>query len=73
MAHYDSRTPKRHYCFGNTAVILGLDKGILRKWKPNDGKKVITARHYHDKQGKKRYQGTASLKATENPGCGNLA
>lgn len=64
MAHYGSPTPKRHYAFGNSAVILGLDRGVLRKWRPK-GKKVTTCQHYLDKQGVKRYKGTSKLRSTE--------
>lgn len=40
MGHYQSKTPKRHYAYGNTCVILGLDRGRLRKWKPTGGSKL---------------------------------
>ena len=66
MAHYKSKTPKRHFAFGNTRVLLALDKGRLRKWKHTGVSKVQTAVHYLDKQGKKRYKGTPQLKETEN-------
>ena len=66
MAHYKSKTPKRHLAFGNTKVLLALDRGRLRKWKRAGVSKVQTAVHYLDKQGKKRYKGTAQLKGTEN-------
>ena len=49
-------------------MILGLDRGVLRKWKPPNGKKVVTAKHYVDKEGKKRWQGTKALRATERLG-----
>lgn len=67
MAHYGGSTPKRHYAYGNTAMILGIDRGVLRKWKPKHGR-IETAERYVDKSGKKRYKGTASLRATEKPG-----
>ena len=66
MAHYKSKTPKRHLAFGNTKVLLALDRGRLRKEKRAGVSKVQTAVHYLDKQGKKRYKGTAQLKGTEN-------
>lgn len=66
MAHYKSKTPKRHIAFGNTRMLLALDKGRLRKWKHTRGPKVQTAVHYLDKHGKKRYKGTPQLKETEN-------
>lgn len=68
MGHYESKTPKRHYAYGNTSVILGLDRGVLRKWKPKPGKHTPTARRYVDGSGKKRYAGTKALRQTENPG-----
>lgn len=66
MGHYKSKTPKRHYAFGNTAVILGLDRGVLRKVKHTVGKKIKTVEHYLDKTGAKRYKGTSHLRSTEN-------
>lgn len=66
MGHYHAATPKRHYCYGNSKSILKIDKGRLQGWKPKDGKKVVTAQHYKDKNGKSRYKGTAELKGTEN-------
>ena len=65
MAHYDSLTPKRHYAFGNTKMVLGLDRGVLKKSKTQGSKKVVTAEHYIDKQGRKRYKGTKALRKTE--------
>ena len=65
MGHYESKTPKRHYAFGNTNVILGLDRGILRKSKHKGGRKIKTVEHYVDKNGKKRYKGTSHLRSTE--------
>ncbi len=62
---YESKTPKRHYAFGNTNVILGLDRGILRKSKHKGGRKIKTVEHYVDKNGKKRYKGTSHLRSTE--------
>jgi len=44
-------------------MILGLNRGVLRKWKPE--KKVTTAERYIDGNGKKRYKGTSSLRGTE--------
>ena len=68
MAHYGAPTPKRHYAFGNTSMILALDRGVLRKWKPSPGQKVVTAERYLDKSGKMRYKGTPKLRTTENLG-----
>lgn len=65
MAHYQAKTPKRHWAFGNTAVVLALDRGVLRKWKPKPGAHVETAHKYVDGQGKKRYKGTTKLRSTE--------
>ena len=48
--------------------LLGLDRGVLRKWKPKHGKKVVTAERYKDQNGKLRYKGTSSLKSTEKHG-----
>jgi hypothetical protein len=69
MGLYSANTPKRHFAYGNTKMILGLDRGVLRKWKPPNGKKVATAKRYVDKAGKTRWQGTKALRATERLGC----
>lgn len=66
MALYGSRTPKRHYAFGNTRMILGLDRGVLRKSKFQGRAKVTTVEHYIDKRGNKKYKGTSHLRSTEN-------
>ena len=66
MKHYESQTAKRHYAFGNTDVILGLDRGVLRKVKHKGGRKIQTVVHYLDKTGTKRYKGTSHLRKTEN-------
>ena len=69
MAHYNAPTPKRHYAYSNTPVVLGLDRGVLQKWKPKTGQKVTTAERYVDKSGKRRYKGTKHLRTTENLVC----
>jgi hypothetical protein len=69
MAHYNAPTPKRHYAYSNTPVVLGLDRGVLQKWKPKTGQKVTTAERYVDKNGKRRYKGTKKLRGTENLVC----
>ena len=72
MAHYQSVTPKRHYMYANSSFYSLLDLGPLRKIKTAKGRKqepakekVVTVKHYRDKQGKKRWQGTDKLKGTE--------
>lgn len=72
MAHYGGRTPKRHWAFGNSRVILALDRGVLRKWKPKPGGHVTTAERYVDGQGKRRYKGTSKLRSTEKLVCNYL-
>ena len=64
MGHYGSCTPKRHYAYSNSQVIHRIDKGRLQGWKPKAGK-VVTAEHYVDGSGKKRYKGTKHLRGTE--------
>lgn len=49
-------------------MVLGLNKGVLRKWKPSAKEKVVTAARYLDKEGKKRYKGTSQLRGTEKLG-----
>ena len=76
MAHYKSLTPKRHYLFANSPFYSFLDLGPLRKLKAaKAGKpepsqdKVVTVKHYRDKNGKKRWQGTDKLRGTECLEC----
>ena len=66
MALYGSKTAKRHYAFGNSRMILGLDRGVLRRPKKATPK-VVTAVHYTDRHGKRRYKGTKELRKTEYP------
>ena len=65
MAHYQARTPKRHYIYANTTAIGKLNKGRLtfRKRKPT---RVETVRKYKNKDGKACYAGTNKLQATES-------
>ena len=65
MGHYKGCTPKRHWAYCNSRVIHRLDKGVLQGWKKRSSKQVVTAEHYIDSKGKKRYKGTAKLKGTE--------
>ena len=65
MAHYSSRTAKRHYLYANTPAVLKLDKGKLVGWKNKDSK-VKSAVKYVDGSGKQRYKGTEHLRATES-------
>ena len=58
-----SRTPKRHSIYSNASSVRVLDKGRLALGKYRA--KVRTAKQYVDKEGRKRYQGTLALKATE--------
>ncbi|CAK9052908.1 Uncharacterized protein SCF082_LOCUS28899 [Durusdinium trenchii] len=64
MAHYSSRTAKRHYLYANPPAVLKLDKGKLVGWKNKDSK-VKSAVKYVDGSGKQRYKGTEHLRATE--------
>ncbi len=68
MGHYRGATPKRHYAYSNSKTIHRIDKGRLQGWKPPSGKRVVTAEHYVDRSGKKRYKGTSKLRETENLG-----
>ena len=63
MGHYNSATPKRHYAYSNSKVIKRIDKGALQGWRGKT--KVVTAEHYVDKSGRKRYKGTSNLRGTE--------
>ena len=65
MAHYQSSTPKRYYAYCNSHYIHRLDKGVLQGWKKHKDQKVVTAVHYTDASGKKRYKGTKQLRSTE--------
>ena len=70
MCHYSAPTPKRHYAYGNSKTIRKIDKGILQGWKKKADHKTVE--HYVDKQGKRRWKGTKSLKSTEIPGFNNF-
>ena len=65
MGHYKGCTPKRHWAYCNSRAIHRLDKGVLQGWKKGSSKNVVTAEHYIDGKGKKRYKGTSKLKGTE--------
>ena len=63
MAHYhgDAKlSPKRHYAYSNSPEVARLDKGRLKHFK---GKSLC--RKYVDKQGRRRYVGTARLRKSE--------
>lgn len=66
MAHYGSTTPKRHYGYSNSVVVLELDKGKLyaHQRRPKTDR-VKTADIYYDKNGVKRYKGNRNLRPTE--------
>ena len=66
MHHYMACTPKRHYGYSNSPVVLELDKGKLTGWRKRDKKlKVETAVQYRDRKGILRYKGTKNLRKTE--------
>lgn len=70
MQHYGAPTPKRHYGYANTPVVLNLDKGKLKKSdrKPKEDR-IKTADAYVDRNGVKRYKGNANLRPTEILAC----
>ena len=63
MAHYFSRTPKRHYICGNTTAVSELNKGRLKLAK--NRARVQTVRQCKNKNGKRCYAGTSRLRQTE--------
>lgn len=64
MWHFGGATAKRHFAFSNSPAISKLDRGRLTGWKKLPPQKQ-TARHYRDRKGRRRYQGTSQLKKTE--------
>ena len=72
MLHYGGPTPKRHYAFSNCRHVANLNAGKLRGWArvkkalKQDGKLQSLVDHYVDKQGKKRWKGNKSLRASES-------
>ena len=65
MLHYSSKSPKRHWAYGNSAAILSIDRGRLVGWKPAKEERLRTAVRYTDWSGKRRFKGTAALRGTE--------
>ena len=65
MGAYGAGSAKRQYAYANSPHIRRVDKGKLKRWAIPDEKKVTTAVHYYDKEGNKRWHGTAQLKSTE--------
>ena len=66
MAHYGSRTPKRHVGYSNCACIGSLDRGrlpkrVMKKLK----KKTSTTRVYVNGRGQVCYCGNKNLKQTQ--------
>lgn len=69
---YGGPTPKRHVCWGNSPAVARLDLGTLRGWakkvREQDAAgvpRVKTTETYVDRQGNKRFKGSADLKASE--------
>ena len=69
MFHYGAFTPKPHYAYGNSAVLLKLDKGKLKGWKQQaqqEGRpSQKTCETYMNSKGQKCFKGTTFLKKTE--------
>ena len=69
MGAYFAKSLKRQYAYANSAAIRKLDRAPLQGWRNTSRQakpcKVQTAKVYKDSHGKKRYHGTAALKATE--------
>lgn len=63
MCHWGHPTAKRTLLVSNSEQIARLDKGKLDKSKREATFKTATT--YEDKQGKKRFKGTAALRSTQ--------
>ena len=63
MAHFQSKTPKRHLIFANSTAVSVLNKGKLTF--PKNKPRVKTVRKYKNKDGRDCYAGTVHLRATE--------
>ena len=66
MRHYGSQTPKRHYGYSNSGVVMRLDLGKLyATQRPPRSQRIRTADVYVDRSGTKRYKGNKNLRSTE--------
>lgn len=66
MHHYGSQTPKRHYGYSNSGVVMRLDLGKLyATQRPPRSQRIRTADVYVDRSGTKRYKGNKNLRSTE--------
>lgn len=72
MLHYGGPTPKRHYAYSNSSHVGKLWMGRLRNWAATKdklakaGKAVELTEKYIDKQGKRRWKGSRSLRSSES-------
>ena len=73
MLHYGGPTPKRHVAWANSPHIRFLDMGRLIGWakrKREMQQRGIAPKElvqkYVDKNGKRRYKGSKSLKSSES-------
>ena len=70
MAHYKSITPKRTKLWSSSPVIARFWKGGLRKAEMEilraQNPTLPPCKQYTDSDGSKKFQGTASLKATQS-------
>ena len=66
MRHYGSPTPKRHYGYSNSGVVMRLDLGKLyTTQRAPRSQRIRTADVYVDRHGTKRYKGNKNLRSTE--------
>ena len=65
MAHYGSRSAKRHQGFSNSKWVELYNLGKLRKAQRTPDPTFKPTRSYLDRNGKKRWAGTRQLKQTQ--------
>ena len=67
MAHYGSKTAKRHVSWRNSRFIWKFNAGKLnfKKWRQTADPAFSTLHRYRDASGRKRWTGSKKLKQTE--------
>ena len=66
MAHYGSRSPKRHQGFSNNRWVEKYNMGRLLKSQRKVDPDFQPTTSWVDAKGKKRWQGTKQLKETQS-------
>ena len=66
MAHYGSKSPKRHQGLSNNRWVERYNLGKLKKASMKKDPTFQPSKSYVDKAGRKRWQGTKQLKQTQS-------